>query len=250
MKKFQSEFGHNYETYSFSYANYCVREKKDDLSDIYAAGYLPYSGSPGVKDIFYMARSARIPLASFTFSSENRRVAGKFDGKVVRQSIPFKNCDAEDRNFKNFCVSYFTKRHGPLVMPEERLKTILNYGLITDIVSYCRDDKPMAYVLEVSDNNMTHFWFSFYDLSLVFQSLGMWLMLDSARHAKDAGRKYLYVGTVYGEKALYKTAFDNIEHWNGSEWTADKKQLKKLGRSDNERVVNIVDDWKSKIKLF
>ncbi|MBI2674668.1 MAG: hypothetical protein HYX22_02955 [Candidatus Yanofskybacteria bacterium] len=271
MRKFHSEFGHNYKAYSFGYAGYCVREKKDKISDIYAAGYLPYSGSPGVKDIFYMARSARFPLSSFVLSSENRRVAKKFDpvveisavsgktkpkphygasDKLVRESIPFKNFDIRDKSFIDFCSDYFLKRHGPLVMPEERLKTILNYGLITDIISYSMNDKPVAYVFEVSDKNMTHFWYSFYDISLIYQSLGMWLMLDSARHAQKAGKKNFYVGTVYGEKALYKTAFENIEFWNGGEWVADKKHLKKLGRSDNKRVVNIVDEWKSNRDLF
>lgn len=251
MHKFHSEFGHNYKTYSFGYANYCIREKKDKLSDIYATGYLPYSGSPGVKDVFYMARSARVPLGSFKLSSENRRVARKFNpGKLIRESVPFKNFDIYDKGFINFCSGYFLKRHGPLVMPEERLKTILNHGLITDIVSYNMDNRPVAYIFEVSDKNMTHFWYSFYDISLIYQSLGMWLMLDSIGHAQKAGRKYFYVGTVYGEKALYKTAFENIEFWNGSEWVAGKKELKKLGRSDNEKTVNIIDDWKSKIELF
>lgn len=250
MKKFHSEFGHNYKTYSFSYANYCVKEKKDKLSDIYSSGYLPYSGSPGVKDVFYMARSARVPLGSLALSSENRRVARKFDGKLTRSTTLFKNCDIGNSDFRSFCVNYFSKRHGPLVMPEERLKTLFNSGLITHVISYYTNENPTAYVFEVSDKDMTHFWYSFYDLSLVYQSLGMWLMLDSARNAKNSGKEYFYAGTVYGEKALYKTAFENIEYWNGREWTADKRELKKLGRSDNERVVNIMDDWKNKIELF
>jgi arginyl-tRNA--protein-N-Asp/Glu arginylyltransferase len=250
MKKFQSEFGHNYKTYSFSYANYCSREKKDKLSDIYTAGYLPYSGSPGIKDIFYMARSARVPLSSFTPSSENRRVARKFDGKLIRQSTPFDSFNIGDKDFVNFCTNYFSKRHGPLIMPKERLKTILNYGLITHVVSYRMDGELIAYVFEVSDKDITHFWYSFYDLPLVFQSLGMWLMLDSVRNAKVSGKKYFYTGTVYGEKALYKTAFNNIEFWNGGEWIADKKQLKKLGRSDGKKMVNIIDEWKNGLELF
>lgn len=251
MKKFHSEFGHNYKTYSFSYANYCVKEKKDKLADIYAAGYLPYSGSPGVKDVFYMARSARVPLTSLKFSSENRRVAGKFDPvRLVRQSTAFKNFNVKDKNFMNFCVDYFTKRHGSAVMPKERLETLFNADLITHIVSYHRDEKPAAYVLEVGDKDMVHFWYSFYDTSLIHQSLGMWLMLDSARNAKNAGKKYFYIGTVYGEKALYKTAFENIEFWNGQEWVADKRELKKLGRSDSKKTVNFIDDWKREIKIF
>ena len=62
--------------------------------------------------------------------------------------------------------------------------------------------------------------------------------------------KIFYAGTVYGEKALYKTAFDNVEFWNGSEWVANKKHLKKLGRSDSERTVNIMDEWKNNRELF
>jgi len=250
MKKFSSEFGHNYETYSFGYTNYCMREEKDRLSDIYSAGYLPYSGSPGIKDIFYMARSMRVPLDSFSLSSENRRVACKFNDKFIRVSTPFQDFNTGDENFRKFCVNYFTKRHGSQIMPVERLRTILDSGLITHLVSYRDNEKIAAYVLEVSDKDMIHFWYSFYDISFVHQSLGMWLMLDSARHAQKAGEKCFYAGTVYGEKSLYKTSLANLEYWDGSEWVADKKQLKKLGRSDKERVVNVIDDWKNKAGLF
>lgn len=250
MHKFQSEFGHNYKTYSFGYANYCVREKNDRISDIYFSGYLPYSGSPKVKGIFYMARSARVSLEALNLSSENRRVAKKFDGRLTRESTPFKNFNIHDEDFINFCTDYFAKRHGPLVMPEERFKTILSHGLITDVVSYSKYGKPVAYVFEVSDKNMTHFWYSFYGLDLVHKSLGMWLMLDSARHAENAGRSYFYVGTVYGEKALYKTAFKRLEYWDGSNWVADVKKLKALSRSESERIVNLTDGWKKARKMF
>ncbi len=54
MKLFASEFGHSYETYSFAYSLYLEREEGDTLSEIYEKGFLPYSGSRGVKNIFYM----------------------------------------------------------------------------------------------------------------------------------------------------------------------------------------------------
>ena len=250
MKKFFSEFGNNYKDYSFGYANYCIYEEGDRLSDIYAVGYLPYSGSPEVKDVFYMARSARVPLADFSFTSENRRVAKKFDGKFKRLSRPIKEFNIHDKDFLSFCVGYFAKRHGPKVMPPERLSLILNSGVISNVVSYEEGGKPMAYVLECSDSGMIHFWYSFYDLDWIHKSLGMWLMLDSARFAQKNGAKYLYVGTVYGEKALYKTAFKGLEHWNGSNWVADTKILKALSRSEGERTVNLIDDWKKELKVL
>lgn len=250
MKKFSSEFGHNYKSYSFGYANYCLKEKNDSVFDIYASGYLPYSGSPDVKNIFYMARSARVPLKSFLLSSENRRIARKFDGQFSSKLFNIHDFDIKNKEFISFCVEYFTKRHGPLVMPRERITAILQSGLITHIVVYYKDNQPVAYVLEVSENFMTHFWFSFYDLEYVHQSLGMWLMLNSARIAKEDNKKYVYIGTVYGEKALYKTAFKNIEYWNGDIWINDIKKLKALSRTDNDRTISLVDAWKDDLEMY
>lgn len=250
MKKFSSEFGHNYETYTFGYANYCVREPGDKLSDIYAQGYLPYSGASNTKDIFYMARSARIPLNSFELSSENRRVAKKFDGTFDIKTTLLKEFNTQDATFLSFCTDYFKKRHGPDVMPLTRLQSILDANLITHIITGQRDQRPASYVFEVSDNTMTHFWYSFYDLSLIQQSLGLWLMIDSARRAKARKEKYLYIGTLYGEKALYKTAFKNIEYWDGSEWTSGLQKIKDLGRKDNSRSIELTDMWKKDLELF
>jgi len=249
MKKFSSEFVHNYKTYSFGYANYYQRLKGESISSVYSSGFLPYSGSRGVKDVFYMARSARVPLSSFSLSSENRRVARKFDGHFTRLSTPFPKFKITD-DFINLCVGYFDGRHGAAIMPRDRLLSILNSGLITHIVSYLKMGAPAAYVFEVSDRHLTHFWFSFYNLTLIWQSLGMWLMLDSARHAKAANRAHFYLGTVYGEKALYKTAFTNLEYWNGADWVGDIKKLKSLSRSDTARTVNGLDLWKSETELF
>lgn len=250
MKTFSSEFQHNYKNYSFGYCNYCLIEEGDKLSDIYAAGYLPYSNSPDAKNIFYMARSARVPLTDLAFSSENRRVARKFDGRFSRISTAVSKFDIQDKKFLSFCVEYFAKRHGPAIMPPERFEVILNSGVITHVVSYYQDSQPKAYVLECSDDKMTHFWFSFYDLSLIRQSLGMWLMLDSARFAKNRGADYLYVGTVYGEKAFYKTAFKNLEYWDGGKWIADIKKLKFICRSEHKRKINLVDELKKEWKTF
>lgn len=250
MKKFSSEFGHNYKSYSFGYANYCLKEKSDKISDLYNSGYLPYSGSPGVRDIFYMARSARVSLKLFSLTSENKRVAKKFDEKFSYKSFLVKDFDIKNKEFISFCTEYFARRHGPSIMPKERILMILQSGLITHITAYYKNKQPMAYVFEVSDDVMIHFWFSFYDLAYIHQSLGMWLMLKSARMAKERGKEYFYIGTVYGEKALYKTAFKNIEHWSGDAWISDIKKLKTLSRTDNDRAIHLIDAWKNDVKIY
>lgn len=251
MRIFHSEFAHSYENYSFGYCNYVELEKEDKLWEIYQKGYLPYSASFLKKDIFYMARSARISLKDFSLNSENRRIAKRFDGIFEKEVIPLSEFNWKDEKFISFCADYFLKRHGKKVMPKERLLFILGSGLISNIVVYKDkvENKPRAYVFLVSDNQMSHFWFSFYDISLVYRSLGMYLMVDAARDAVKFGKKYLYLGTVYADKALYKTNFDNLEYWNSSEWSRDIKKLKKRSRTDNERTVNIVDEWK-KIEII
>lgn len=202
------------------------------MSDIYGHGYLPYSGDFEKKDLFYMARSARISLENFIFNSENRRIAKKFDGQFQKERIPLSKFNLRDEKFLSFCVEYFEKRHGPNVMPRERLLFILESGLFSDIVIYKTGGALKAYIFEPADNEMSHFWYSFYDLELIYKSLGMYLMVDAVRAASDAGKRYFYLGTVYGDRALYKTNFDNLEWWTGSEWSGDTKKLKELSRSD------------------
>ena len=97
---------------------------------------------------------------------------------------------------------------------------------------------------------MAHYWFSFYDLSLVHQSLGMWLMLDCIRDAKARGIEHYYLGTVYGAKALYKTNFEPLEWWSGNAWSADTVKLKARARADDGCITPLMDEWKQELKKF
>ena len=50
---------------------------------------------------------------------------------------------------------------------------------------------------------------------------------------KKLGKKYIYLGTCYGEKALYKVRdFKGIEFYDGNKWMKDNKILKDLCKSD------------------
>jgi len=251
MKIFKSEFAHSYKTYSFGYCNYAIKEKKDSLSQIYKKGYLPYSGINGIKNTLYMARSSRLDLKKIYLNSENRRIAKKFDGKFTKEITLLEKFDYKNKVFLKFCLNYFEKRHGKEIMPKERLITILKSEFITHIISY-KDtaEKIIAYVFEISDKKITHFWFSFFDLDYAYKSLGMWLMIDSTRQAKNNHKEYFYLGTVYGEKALYKTNFDFIEYWNGNKWIKDKKKLRTKSRNDRIKICEVFDEWKENKVCF
>jgi len=206
-----------------------VEREQEPLEQLYSLGYLPYSGTKKLNGIFYSARSARVLLPEFELTSENRRIAKKFDGQFTKERVAH---FVPDEVFYDFCAAYFAQKHGTRAMPRERLTAILNSGLVAKTIVYRSLSGPVAYVLEVEDGDMSHYWFSFYDLAYAKQSLGLWLMLDCLRDAKERGREHYYLGTVYGDKALYKTNFKPLQWWDGKGWNRDVALLKELGRKD------------------
>lgn len=250
MRIFSSELGQNYKTLTFGYSNYARLEAGDALPETYEAGFLPYSGVKDTKDVFYFARNARVALPQWSPTSENRRIAKKFDGQFTKKRTPLKEFKVTEE-FISFWLSYFEKRHGPGVMPRERLELILSFGLVSSVISYHdQNGAAVGYVLEVEAGDMRHYWYSAYDMSLVRQSLGLWLMGDAVRDAHEAGFKHYYLGTVYGEKALYKTNFEPLEWWDGGAWSNDLSLLKKRAKSDESRIISLIDEWRGEQKLF
>lgn len=203
----------------------------EPLDEIYAQGYLPYSGAKDSKDIFYSGRSARVVLPTFELTSENRRIAKRFDDVFEKVRIPFVEF-IPNEHFWTLSLTYFTQKHGENAMPKARIEALFAAGIITTVVTYQKGNEIVGYVLEVEEGAMGHFWYSFYDIEYAKQSLGMWLMLDCIRSAKERRLTHYYLGTVYGEKALYKTNFEPLEWWDGSRWNNDIKLLKETGRSE------------------
>lgn len=207
-----------------------TREQTDSFPALYEQGLLPYSSTHNLHDVFYSACSVRVMLEDFTLSSENRRIAKKFDGTFAKTYTPC-SAFAPDPLFWELTLAYFETKHGAGSMPRARLETILSNPACTTVVTYLHDSKPVAYILEATHEHMGHYWFSFYDLSYATQSLGMWLMVDAVRSAKERGLRHYYLGTVYNANALYKTNFTPLEWWDGHEWNRDVALLKTKSRN-------------------
>lgn len=227
MRVFHREFGYRYDSYEFGYATYCQLEAGDALASVYAAGFLPYSADPDTHDLFYMARSVRVPISDFTHTSENRRILKKFDGGFSSRILSKEEL-ASDPDFLPCFLSYFKERHGERVMTEERTRGILATALPLRGVRYEKNGVLAGYVLEIAKDGFAHYWYSCYAPHFAGTSFGMWLMLDAAGRARDEGRAHLYLGTAYGAKGRYKLNFEPIEFWDGAIWDADGKRLKAL----------------------
>ncbi len=233
MKIVRTEFGHEYATYRFGYCEYAELEAGDDLESIYAQGFLPYSAEPSIQGRFYMARSARLDLQQLRDTSENRRIDKKFEGLFTSKRLSVEQAKQEPQ-IRELFLEYFRLRHGDVVMPAERFDAILETPLPLEVVVYRKEGVLVAAALEIAGKDFRHFWFSAYDLSYAQQSLGMWLMQAGARAAQAAGKEHYYLGTVYGEKALYKTNLEPLEFWDGTSWSADCTALRTLARGESK----------------
>ncbi len=239
MKIFRSEFLNNYSTYTFSFAEYAISESKGDISDIYSKGFLPFTANTSINfPVFYLARSIRIDTLRFKDSSENRRVDRKSGLTNIQiAKIPLKEFDINNKQFLDFCINYAEERFSGNSMSIDRFKYILKCGIATDIFEFTSEDKLLGYVLAVLNEDTLHYWFSFFDSSLL-QSfpIGKWMMWKMIKWSKENDIKYIYLGTAYGKKALYKTRdFKALEYFDGNSWNDDLKQLKRLCKTDDIR---------------
>lgn len=239
MKQFRAEFTNNYNTYTFGYADYALMEHSNEAHILYKNGYLPYSADISLNyPVFYLARSLRVDLLNFSDSSENRRVNRKMeDIQPELKRIPANKDITENEDFFKFCLGYTEERFSNNSMYSDRLKYIFNCGIATDIFSFSKKGEtiPFAYVLTIVCEDTLHFWFSFYDTSFLKDiPVGKWLMWKMIHWAKENSLRYVFLGTTYGEKSLYKVRdFNSLEFFDGTFWNNDMALLKLKCKNDH-----------------
>ena len=242
MKTFRSEFLNNYSSYTFAYAGYAIMESHEDIPMIYSSGYLPYSGNIDLRyPLFYQARSLRVNTDFFMDSSENRRV----DRRVLQMNpeitrIPVSEKLKNDGYFLDFCMKYAEQRFSDNAMSMERLKYIIDIGIATDLFVFknAEDNNIFAYVLAVLYQDTYHFWFSFFDTEFMNElPVGKWLMWRMIKWSKENNINFVYLGTAYGEKSLYKIRdFKGLEFFDGNLWNKDMNLLKQLCKNDHNKM--------------
>ena len=94
---------------------------------------------------------------------------------------------------------------------------------------------------------MLHYWYSFFDVAyLKSHSLGKWMMWRTIHWAKENNLDYVYLGTCYKEKALYKVRdHKGVEFFDGVRWNEDVELLKYLCKKDEEEGIPNCDILKS-----
>jgi len=237
MKIFFSEYQAQYASYTFSYAVYCLKEKDEELPQILEKGFLPYTDNLTIKkDIFYMARSVRINLEDFKDTSENKRV----DRKIIPLNIElkvYKKREFTIDSFLDFCLNYAGERFADGNMDRDRFNYIFNKSYFSHIFVFQSVDEIYGYVFGSLIDNVFHYWYAFFNTGYMREySLGKWMMWKIVSWAKESGLNYIYIGTAYKTKALYKIRdHKGIEFFDGFSWNNDTKLLKHLCRTDEEK---------------
>lgn len=249
MKIFRSESFVDYKTYTFNYATYCLKENQGELPEIYAKGFLPYSNNTRLQaETYYLARSLRVDLSLFKESSENRRVNRKIEPlKPSFEVIPVKDFNLEDSEFVSYCLDFAAKRFSePISL--DRLKYIFGTKSISHIFQFSIEEKRVGYVISIVEKGILHYWFAFFDQEYQSYALGKWMMFSVIKWAQDQKMEYVYLGTCYGEKSLYKVRdFKGLSYFDGNQWDTNIKILKNKCKTDQNFVT---DEFKQDTDLF
>ena len=234
MKIFKSESLVDYSTYTFNYAIYCIKESQEEIPKIYNKGFLPYSNDINLgHETYYLARSLRIDLEDFKISSENRRVDKKIQPlNPTFKVTPINDFDINNETFINFCMDFASQRFSEAIS-SDRLQYILSAKSISDIFEFEIGGKKVGYVIVIIENGTLHYWFAFFNLNYQEYGLGKWMMFSVIQWAAEKKFKFVYLGTCYGEKSLYKVRdFKGISFYDGNAWNNDVKLLKLKCKSD------------------
>ncbi len=243
MKIFRSESLVDYSNYTFNYAIYCRQDQSIETDDIYNLGFLPYSNALQLQQPhYYLARSLRVVLENFKPTSENRRIDKKI--AVLNPSLKVwpKQDFKKNEAFQKFCLDYAAIRFDG-AMPPERFNYIYKWPYLSHIFEF-KDGKGniLGYVFAVLTGQILHYWFSFYDLTHSRLGLGKWMMYQTIVWAENQNLQAVYLGTCYGEKAMYKMRdFKGLEFFDGNKWLADMKLLKQKCKTDHNFAA---DDFK------
>jgi len=226
MRLLFSEGRTDYEHYIFPYVIWGFPDPVETPADFFNQGFLPSSRN---LDRFYLCRQVRVNLRQFRPSSENRRILRKGEG-LTATLIPRSEFDYTPQRRESY-QTYADTRFGKGVMPYERLDMLFAGKIISHLLLFI-DTQTGAEVgtvtLYLEPEKLAFYSYGFYDLNYQSRNLGMHMMTSTVSFFAERGFEFLYLGTCYSQKALYKTQFLGAEFFNGFRWSSNLDELKYL----------------------
>lgn len=229
MKIIFSENVPLYDQYLFPYSVYGQIEKKDSLDKVYANGFLPTRIQ---KDLFYLARGARIELKDFKASSENRRVERKTEDISVElhalQDFEY------DFNIGKLAKDFYDNKSGNGTMSAQKMKWLFTSGAMSHVLVYKEGKEIVGYCVSNMTDTLMHYAYPFYTLEKEMPNMGMGMILKAMDLAMERNLTNFYLGTVYTDTSLYKAQFSGFKWFTGYKWSDDLPALKGIIRDGQE----------------
>lgn len=220
MRYLFSEFAPNYQKYHFPYQVWLKKEPGDDVAEIYDRGFLPMRNLPNV---YYLCRSVRVDLSKFFPSSENRRILRKTENLSWETKLHIGSPAVYE-----LCKRYLASRFGNQYVSPSGLKSIFGGKIFNRVFVWKDGQKEVGYAVCFEDDGLLHYAHAFYEPEYSGKNLGVRMILQAVIEAKEAGKKYAYLGTCYHQAAFYKLEFSGVEFFNGFGWSRDIEELKWL----------------------
>lgn len=226
------------------------------VESMYSKGYVFTRLAKGVME---QIRSMRIKLSGFEFNSENRRILRKteiLNIKTINLPIPLENYDYHIHKIgKDF---YKARNNGEDVFSASKIRELVvdesksNFNVLLKF-THIETKEIIGYAICHETENILHYAYPFYNLSIDYKNLGMGMILSAISYKLKATlnvqsadrpiksnlkynpqtsnleyKSYFYLGSLHDEKSKYKLQFNNIEWWDGDYWSKDVEKVKKL----------------------
>ena len=210
------------------------------------------------KGLMQQTRSVRIDLSKFAMTSENRRILKKAGGLILqRAELALKDYDY---SLGKLAKDFYETKFGPGVMSAQKIKEMLtdveksNFNVLLtysvnpkernskDTPFVLLDDgsfssstasersfssRSLGFAICYMNKDMIHYSYPFYDLKSASKDMGLAMMTMAIQYAKEAGKKYVYLGSLQRSTDTYKLQFEGLEWFDGKAWKTDLDEVKK-----------------------
>ncbi len=141
---------------------------------------------------------------------------------------------------------FYATKFGDGIMSAAKIKEMLTDGTksnFNSLLSFFSDtSKNIGFAICYKNSTMLHYSYPFYDLSpeaALPKDMGLGMMITAVEHAKKAGLKYIYLGSLQRPGDTYKLQFKGIEWFDGGpdgsgDWSSDIEKAKKILSSQSE----------------
>ena len=237
MKILLSEARPDYAGYVFPYAVWGFPEPGETPAKALSLGFLP-----STRDLsrYYLCRQVRVPLEGFAPNSENRRILRKGEG-IRAEIVPLADFESTPHRL-DLCLQAATARWST-PPSRERIEGIFRAPYTTHVaVFHDPDGTECGIVALLLDGHAAFYSNAFPRTDHPIASLGMFLMTETVRQLAELGFAHAHLGTCYNRSALYKTAFDGVEFFDGLRWSGDLDSLKRLLERQDSGTGHLLED--------